>query len=126
MKSGPFLTSSKCMATTLVWVGFQLLDYTTRALLPADLCNGSVVYFPTLATLVAASAYAWQLRHPANPYLLSAAILLGVSLVFRSIDNSVCEAVPIGTHFLWHLCNAGLLYLLLRGMIATVPIKAAA
>ena len=110
----------------VVWLGFQLFDYGTRSLLPAELCNGSVVYFPTFAALVAASAYARYVRHPASAFLLGGAALLAVSLVFRSMDNGVCEALPIGTHFVWHLCNGGLLYLLLRAMITTVPTRTAA
>jgi hypothetical protein len=35
-------------------------------------------------------------------------------LVFRTIDRAVCSSVPIGTHFIWHLLNAVVLYVLLR------------
>ena len=45
--------------------------------------------------------------------LLAAAALLCVSLTFRSLDGPLCGALPIGTHFLWHLLNG----LLLGGMI---------
>jgi|SRR6056297_811192 len=34
------------------------------------------------------------------------AVVLIVSLVFRSIDETVCETVPLGTHFMWHILNA--------------------
>lgn len=37
--------------------------------------------------------------------------LFGVSLTFRSVDHSVCGNFPPGTHFLWHLLNACVLYL---------------
>lgn len=45
--------------------------------------------------------------------LLAAAALLCVSLTFRSLDGPLCGALPIGTHFLWHLLNG----LQLGGMI---------
>ncbi|SFP05501.1 ceramidase domain-containing protein [Tranquillimonas alkanivorans] len=32
--------------------------------------------------------------------------ILVASLVFRSLDAPLCDAVPVGTHFLWHLLNA--------------------
>jgi hypothetical protein len=32
-----------------------------------------------------------------------------LSLVFRSLDEIVCPAVPLGTHFLWHILNAVML-----------------
>jgi hypothetical protein len=44
-----------------------------------------------------------------------------VSLVFRTVDEAVCTAIPIGTHFLWHVCNAIMLYLLLAALIRGAP-----
>lgn len=37
-----------------------------------------------------------------------------MSLTMRSIDNALCGSLPLGTHWLWHLLNALVLYLLLR------------
>jgi len=42
---------------------------------------------------------------------------LAVSLFFRTIDNAVCDMLPIGTHFLWHLTNGAVLYLAARALI---------
>lgn len=39
---------------------------------------------------------------------LGAAILV-LSLTFRSMDQAVCDAFPLGTHFLWHVLNAVML-----------------
>ena len=38
--------------------------------------------------------------------LAVAAAILAVSISVRSLDLAVCETLPIGTHFLWHLLNA--------------------
>lgn len=35
--------------------------------------------------------------------------LLLVSLFFRSIDQAVCDAFVLGTHFIWHILNAMML-----------------
>ncbi len=35
--------------------------------------------------------------------------ILCVSLTFRSVDEAVCAAFPLGTHFMWHMLNAVLL-----------------
>jgi hypothetical protein len=40
--------------------------------------------------------------------------LFAVSLVLRQLDGPLCPAWPLGTHFGWHLCNAAVLYLLVR------------
>jgi hypothetical protein len=53
-------------------------------------------------------AYAWLLRRraPATARGLAAgAGLLILSLGFRTIDEPLCGAVPLGTHFLWHILN---------------------
>jgi len=36
----------------------------------------------------------------------------------RPIDLEVCDYFPVGTHFLWHLLNAVVLYLLVSGVIS--------
>ncbi len=37
------------------------------------------------------------------------AVILCVSLVFRSVDGGICSAFPLGTHFMWHILNAVML-----------------
>ncbi len=55
--------------------------------------------------------YAWLLRRQPETSrgLAIGAGLLVVSLAFRTLDEPLCRAVPIGTHFLWHLTNAAML-----------------
>jgi hypothetical protein len=53
--------------------------------------------------------YAWLLRRRAPVTargLAAGAGLLGLSLVFRTLDQPFCAVWPMGTHFLWHLLNA--------------------
>ncbi len=44
--------------------------------------------------------------------------MTATALLFRSIDQQVCDAFPPGTHFLWHLFNGGMLYCLFAGLVA--------
>ncbi|TWH21167.1 hypothetical protein [Prauserella rugosa] len=53
-------------------------------------------------------------RDGAWPLFVVAGGLFGVSLTFRSVDHTVCGSFPPGTHFLWHLLNATVLYLVSR------------
>lgn len=55
--------------------------------------------------------------HEAGTALLLAAATFAASLVFRSIDVAVCGWLPIGTHFLWHVLNAVVLFVLVRAAI---------
>jgi hypothetical protein len=50
--------------------------------------------------------------------LFLAAGLFALSLAFRVVDLPICPAFPTGTHFVWHLLNALVLYVLLRAAIA--------
>ncbi|MDC7785571.1 ceramidase domain-containing protein [Rhodoplanes sp. TEM] len=92
----------------------------------ADRLHGSLAYLPAL---VALAAFAGLLRQPrgagaeqrdrrrAARGLAIAAGLFLVSLVFRTVDREICPVLPVGTHFLWHLLNATVLWLLLRTVI---------
>jgi hypothetical protein len=53
-----------------------------------------------------------------------AAMHFTLSLTWRTIDVAACETFPPGTHFLWHLLNAAVLYVLLRTAIANGQITA--
>lgn len=71
--------------------------------------NGSEGYVPTM--LLIAGYGLWLLpRKPATGRgLLIGAGLLTLSLTARSVDEALCEVVPLGTHWLWHLLNGTML-----------------
>jgi hypothetical protein len=94
-------------------VGAQALSM----LAPARALNGSVGYLPALLALLAVARFT---RGPARRGLALAVMLFTLSLALRTIDLAVCEEFPLGTHFLWHLLNAAVLYVLLRAAI-TAP-----
>jgi hypothetical protein len=51
--------------------------------------------------------------------LVAAGVYVG-ALFFRTIDNEVCGALPIGTHFLWHLLIGLVTYLAMRALILNI------
>ncbi len=95
------------------WViGLIGLFIVVSGLIPSGVLNGSLAYAPAWILLVIAAGL-----HPkgiVRLHLLFASALFPVSLGFRSIDLLVCEALPMGTHFLWHVCNAIVLYWIVR------------
>lgn len=67
--------------------------------------NGSEGYAP-VAVLIAGYALYLRRRKPMTAReLLIGAGLLVVSLTFRTMDGAICNAVPLGTHWLWHVVN---------------------
>jgi hypothetical protein len=100
-----------------LWLCFFMVTYLAQSALPADLLNGSVMYGPAFLTLVLLGGWARRVRLPERALLGSAVAVFTLSITFRTIDKAVCDTVPYGTHFLWHLLNAVVLYLLLRLLI---------
>ncbi len=72
--------------------------------------NGSEAYAPMLVGLAALTIFARRARPAHAAPLLGATLLFCLSLAFRTADAAVCSVLPIGTHVLWHLLNAVLLY----------------
>jgi hypothetical protein len=98
-----------------VLVAFSAFNYLEALVVPRGALNGSHAYLPALAALI---AVAWPVRRErAGRLMFAAAGTLVVSLTFRSIDMAVCDALPLGTHFLWHSLNGLALYLLLRAAL---------
>jgi len=134
-----FLRLSASIAVGLL-LAFVVLSTLLQRLLPTDLLNGSIGYMPAIGGMGLVAALAlWRARilstrdapgpaavarvgEPERAQkigwlLLETSAVFATSLVLRSIDFAVCKTVPIGTHFLWHLLNAWVLYLLMCGAI---------
>ena len=56
-------------------------------------------------------------KHAGGTALLMAAAIFAVSLTFRTVDAPICAAVPIGTHFMWHLLNGCVLFIVVRALV---------
>jgi len=80
------------------------------------LLNGSLVYTPAMLMALGLGIAHWRRQPKLRLLLLGAAALLGAAVVLRTFDASVCAAFPLGTHFLWHLLVAGVVYLSLRAL----------
>ncbi|TDX28233.1 ceramidase [Rhodovulum visakhapatnamense] len=71
---------------------------------------GSSAGYAPVALLILVYALALVRRLPEVAAGLGLGVgLLAVSLTFRTIDLPVCAALPLGTHFVWHLLNAVML-----------------
>jgi hypothetical protein len=91
--------------------------------------NGSLGYVPALAALMLIGAAAAFRGHRAGRMVLAAGGIFAVSLTLRTIDFEVCGVTSVmgrarGTHALWHILNALLLYLLLLAAIRHGALRA--
>ena len=92
----------------LMWGSMQL---------PRDWLNGTLEYAPALIFVTAFGLYHLKNATREKWGLLAAAGVFVISMTLRSIDNQLCDIIPIGTHFLWHCLNAVVLYLSARAYI---------
>ncbi|MGJ0509454.1 MAG: ceramidase domain-containing protein [Methylocystis sp.] len=99
------------LATLLFGLASFLLDSHVRGL------NGSVAYLPALAAIAGFATLLWRRRPEAAHGLAAAGAVFSISLVFRTMDRAVCPVFSPGAHFLWHVLNACVLWLLLRTAI---------
>jgi Ceramidase len=108
------LTAGPALA---IVAGFALASQAVSYALPAGALNGSGEYLPPLAALMAVGLLVRPIAQ--RRLILSAGAIFTCSLFLRMVDREACALFPLGTHFLWHLLNAAVLYLLLGSAIAT-------
>ena len=116
----------------ILWLAaFEALSVGAIRAFPPDFLNRAAGYLPAIAGLVVIGGLVMARRYGDAPNqrfaperdratgraLFLAAGLFTLSLAFRVIDLPICQAFPIGTHFVWHLLNALVLYVLLRAAI---------
>lgn len=109
------------IATVAWFLLYHLANRAIQTALPADFLNGSVFYLPTWISLALMASYLAYRGLPQWRLQAGASLLFLVSLAWRTADLALCPAWPWGTHFIWHLLNALLLYLLVRALLPTRP-----
>jgi hypothetical protein len=87
-------------------VSFAVVQSAFFVIFPATVLNGVVPYLFS-SVLFAALAMVFSQKTPgADNGLTWSLVIFGISILFRSIDRTVCMWVPFGTHFLWHVGGA--------------------
>lgn len=93
--------------------------------LAAPLVGSSAGYLPALAAIFVVGALCLRRSRDTALGLVATGALFTLSLTFRTLDGPACSALPFGTHFLWHVCNAGVLFLLMWLYMRAEPVGAA-
>lgn len=105
------------LSAALGLVAFVAVMLGGGALVPREALPAGAYYLLPLAVLFAAAVILWLRRSPAAPSYLAAAAVFAAAFASRELDGPLCDAIPVGTHFLWHLLAALLAYILLRAAI---------
>ena len=72
--------------------------------------NGSQSYLGVLFCMLILGRLDKMLNN--SKVVAKAALVFAVSLAFRSADMDICNSFSLGTHYLWHMLNGYMLYLL--------------
>jgi hypothetical protein len=92
-------------------------------LLPGAMVGTTLGYLPMLAILFAALLLALRVDRRLARDLVLAAAVFGLALVVRALDPALCDWAVVGTHWLWHLLTAGLLFVLVDGVLRHVRLR---
>lgn len=110
------------LGTLAFLAGSLLISAALGALLPPGMAGSAGYVSFVLALFGIATALARREGGEASARLIAlAGAVFAVSLTLRSVDHSLCQAIPIGTHWLWHILNAVVLLLLLNAAIRHPP-----
>lgn len=82
--------------------------------------NGSMMYIPSLSLLY---LFSFWLMHRGQRHdsarVFAIAFVFSFSLIARTLDQDLCELIPTGTHFIWHLLNGVVTYLVVQLFLKT-------
>ena len=108
--------------------GFALFGFALTRMLDgltgqdvARLTEGSIDYLPAVLALFGVAAV--TMGRPEERFVGTGRRLTGIGVLFlislaaRTADQATCAVLPIGTHALWHLLNAAVLYALVATAI---------
>ena len=96
---------------------YQLFNFLVQQQYSIETLNGSIFYVPVLLTLVIIMLTTCLKKRPICHNYLIAVSLFVLALGLRTLDNSQCDNFPVGTHFLWHIIIATMLYFLATSLI---------
>lgn len=109
------------MTVIMGTVWFTAPDSAAQTEASTDLLNGSGQYAPALIALWFFAAVTIRRRLSIRPWIVGAAAMFTLSLTARTMDLYLCPALPVGTHFLWHILNGLMVALLLQGLLRIEP-----
>ena len=79
--------------------------------------NGSLQYAPAVLAFAVFTLVAHVRRNPLRRWVAAAGAVFLLSLTARTFDHAVCDAMPLGLHWIWHLLNGLVIALVLQILI---------
>lgn len=106
-------------AAVLVLIGLPAAEANASPRPPSRF-NGSEQYLPAVIAMVIFTTLTMIGKHPIRYWFLAATLTFFVSLTFRSFDMAICDTLPYGIHYFWHILNGLMIGLLLQALIHNI------
>jgi len=91
------------LAVVLFFPYAAAVSWGVRQVAPGAGANAA--YASVALLIVIYAAVLWRSVPQTARGLLLGAAILAMSLGFRMLDGPLCDVVPMGTHFMWHVLN---------------------
>lgn len=98
---------SIALVITLGYFPFSIVvDWLT---LPLTFLGSTRIYMPMLILIILFSLLLYKRLPIVSRGLAVGAFILIISMLARILDVPLCQKIPLGTHFVWHVLNAVML-----------------
>ena len=98
---------SIALVITLGYFPFSIIvDWLT---LPLTFLGSTRIYMPMLILIILFSLILYKRLPIVSRGLAVGAFILVISMLARILDVPLCQKIPLGTHFVWHVLNAVML-----------------
>lgn len=98
---------SIALIITLGYFPFSIVvDWLT---LPLTFLGSTRIYMPMLILIILFSLLLYKRLPIVSRGLAVGAFILIISMLARILDVPLCQKIPLGTHFVWHVLNAVML-----------------
>ena len=99
-------------------IGFVTLSIGLDLSPATQFLNRSLTYFPSLILLGIFSFFLYRKNmHDVAKWTFIGLVSFCLSLTARTLDMTLCDIWPLGTHFLWHSINGMVIFSLLYAMV---------
>jgi hypothetical protein len=108
------------LLVAVFWLSYFALSIVaqTQTYISPETLNGTIMYIPTYGLMIVIALALYRRNPRAAKSFVHVIMVWTLSLVFRTVDLEICEQFPYGSHFLWHMLNAWVLWRLVRILIA--------
>ncbi|MBG6155035.1 hypothetical protein IWQ52_000337 [Labrenzia sp. EL_159] len=110
-----FLQLQWWAALGIVIAFFAVTPFAGQAIAP--LVGSSAGYVPALLAIFVVGILFVPKNQKLGLQVLLTGLVFLASLTFRTMDEPLCAHLAFGTHFLWHVLNGVVLFLLIRVLI---------